>query len=65
MLVHNKCVSNIRQTCISIIYNYNLKYDKDCIDFLLKRESLDNDWKEFCSLHNLKHNTLKQINKLW
>ena len=37
--------------------------DKDCIDFLLKRESLDNDWKEFCSLHNLKHNTLQQINK--
>ena len=37
--------------------------DKDCINFLLKRESLDDDWKEFCSLYNLEHNTLKQINK--
>jgi len=37
--------------------------DTDCINFLLKRESLDDDWKEFCSLYNLEHNTLKQINK--
>ena len=37
--------------------------DTDCINFLIKRESLDDDWKEFCSLHNLKYNTLKHINK--
>jgi hypothetical protein len=37
--------------------------DKDCSHFLLKRESLNDDWKEFCSLYNLKNNTLKHINK--
>jgi len=37
--------------------------DTDCINFLIKRESLDDDWKEFCALNNLKHNTLKHINK--
>ena len=37
--------------------------DTDCINFLIKRESLDDDWKEFCALNNLKHKTLKHINK--
>ena len=37
--------------------------DTDCINFLIKRESLDDDWKEFCALNSLKHNTLKHINK--
>ena len=37
--------------------------DKDCLNFLFKRESIDDDWKEFCSLYKLKHRPLKHINK--
>jgi len=33
------------------------------IDFIFKRETLDNDWKEFCTKYLLEHNSLKYINK--
>jgi hypothetical protein len=33
------------------------------IDFIFKRESLDNDWKEFCAKYRLDHGFLKHINK--
>ena len=31
--------------------------------FIFKRESLDNDWKEFCMKYKLEHDSLKHINK--
>jgi len=31
--------------------------------FIFKRESLDNDWKEFCKKYKLDHDSLKHINK--
>ena len=33
------------------------------IDFIFKRETLDNDWKEFCAKYRLDHGSLKHINK--
>ena len=33
------------------------------IDFIFKRESLDDDWKEFCTKYKLEYNTLKHINQ--
>ena len=31
--------------------------------FIFKRESLDNDWKEFCAKYKLEYDPLKYINK--
>ena len=33
------------------------------MDFTFKRESLDNDWKEFCAKYRLEYDSLKHINK--
>jgi len=33
------------------------------MDFIFKRESLDNNWKEFCTKYQLEHDSLKHINK--
>jgi len=33
------------------------------IDFIFKRESLDDDWKEFCMKYKLEHTSLEQINQ--
>ena len=33
------------------------------MDFIFKREALDNDWKEFCNLYKLDHGSLEHINK--
>ena len=36
---------------------------KNNMDFIFKRESLDNDWKEFCTKYRLEYDSLKHINK--
>jgi hypothetical protein len=36
---------------------------KNNMDFIFKRESLDNDWEEFCTKYKLEHNSLEHINK--
>ena len=33
------------------------------IDFIFKRESLNNDWEEFCAKYKLEYSPLKHINK--
>jgi hypothetical protein len=33
------------------------------IEFTFKRESLDNDWEEFCTKYKLEYDSLKHINK--
>jgi len=33
------------------------------MNFIFKRNSLDNDWKEFCDLYKLDNGSLKHINK--
>ena len=33
------------------------------MDFTFKRESLDNDWEEFCTKYRLEYDSLKHINK--
>jgi hypothetical protein len=33
------------------------------MDFIFKRESLDNDWKEFCGKYRVEYNSLTNINK--
>tara|TARA_B110000008_G_scaffold265215_1_gene290175 strand:+ start:205 stop:984 length:780 start_codon:yes stop_codon:yes gene_type:complete len=53
----------IKQHLISMYDCLEDKNGGNKMDFIFKRESLDNDWKEFCAKYLLEHNTLKYINK--
>ena len=46
------------------MYDYLIDDDgANKMDFIFKRESLDNDWKEFCEKYRLEYNSLTNINK--
>jgi len=53
----------IKQHFISM-YDYLVDDNGDNkMDFIFKRESLDNDWEKFCDLYKLDYAPLKHINK--
>ncbi|MEC9209257.1 MAG: hypothetical protein VX762_02395 [Bacteroidota bacterium] len=53
----------IKQHLISMYDSLTDDNGKNNIDFILKRESLNEDWEEFCAKYRLKHDPLKHINK--
>ena len=53
----------INQHLISIYDSLIDNNGKNNIDFIFKRESLNNDWEKFCEKYKLKHDTLEYINK--
>ena len=53
----------IKQHLISMYDSLKDDNGKNNMDFIFKRESLNEDWKEFCAKYRLEHNPLKHINK--
>ena len=53
----------IKQHLISMYDSIIDNNGKNNIDFIFKRESLNNDWKEFCAKYKLEYSPLKHINK--
>ena len=49
---------------LTLMYDYLQDENGDNnMDFIFKRELLDNDWGEFCTKYRLEHDSLKNINK--
>jgi len=55
--------SIIKQHLTSMCDYFEDEDGNNKMDFIFKRESLDNDWKTFCIKYKLEHTTLKHINK--
>jgi len=53
----------IEQHLISMYNSLENNNGDNKMDFIFKRESLDNDWKEFCAKYRLEYDSLKHINK--
>lgn len=53
----------IKQHIISMYDSIIDKNGEENIDFTFKRESLSNDWKEFCNKYKLDYEPLEHINK--
>ena len=53
----------IEQHLISIYDSIADNNGKNNLDLIFKRESLDKDWKEFCTKYRLEYDSLKHINK--
>ena len=52
----------IQQHLISM-YDTLISNNSNNINFLFKRELLDDDWKEFCNLYQITYTSLRHINK--